>query len=134
MIMGSCMPFPDEKPFAERVKNLAEDELLEIWEETQQIECMISAELHTEITIAPDYERLIVEELRLRSSRRAKGGHASALRSRWAVIRRTLVFALLLFCAVFPGDAARKNAVKNARPRRLCAQPGTGGCNKAISL
>lgn len=81
MIMGSCMPFPDEKPFAERVKNLAEDELLEIWEGTQQIECMISAELHTEITIAPDYERLIVEELRLRSSRRAKGGHASALRS-----------------------------------------------------
>ena len=79
--MGSCMPFPDEKPFAERVKNLAEDELLEIWEETQQIECMISAELHTEITMAPDYERLIVEELRLRSSRRAKGGHASALRS-----------------------------------------------------
>lgn len=68
--MGSCMPFSDEEPFAERVKSLADDELLEIWEETQQIESLLSTELHTDLAIAPDYEKAIVEELRLRSSRK----------------------------------------------------------------
>ena len=68
--MASCIPFADEEPFAQRVKTLADDELLEIWEETQQIENMICAELHADFSLAPDYEKVIVEELTLRSSRR----------------------------------------------------------------
>lgn len=70
--MGSCMPFSDEEPFAERVKSLADDELLEIWEETQQIESLLSTEMHADLSIAPDYEKTIVEELRLRSSRKLR--------------------------------------------------------------
>ena len=68
--MASCIPFADEEPFAQRVKTLADDELLEIWEETQQIENMICAELHADFSLAPDYEKVIVEELTQRSSRR----------------------------------------------------------------
>ncbi len=70
--MGSCMPFSDEDSFAERVKSLADDELLQIWEETQQIESLLSTELHTDFSIAPDYEKAIVAELRLRSSRKLR--------------------------------------------------------------
>ena len=74
--MASCIHFADEEPFIERVKSLADDELLEIWEETQQIENMLCAELHADFSIAPDYEKVIVEELRLRHSRRISAAHA----------------------------------------------------------
>lgn len=74
--MASCIPFADEEPFTERVKTLADDELLEIWEETQQIENLLSAELNADFSIAPDYEKVIVEELRLRHSRRINASHA----------------------------------------------------------
>ena len=70
--MGSCIPFSDEEPFAERVKSLADDELLEIWEETQQIENLLCTEMNEDFSIAPDYEKVIVEELRLRSSRKLR--------------------------------------------------------------
>ena len=53
--MGSCIPFIDEQPFEERVKSLADDELLEIWEETQQLESMLCSALHTDLALAPDY-------------------------------------------------------------------------------
>ena len=68
--MGSCIPFIDEQPFAERVKTMADDELLEIWEETQQLESILCSALHTDLALAPDYEKVIVDELFLRSSRR----------------------------------------------------------------
>lgn len=70
--MGSCIPFSDEEPFAERVKSLADDELLEIWEETQQIENLLCTEMNAGFSIAPDYEKVIVEELCLRSSRKLR--------------------------------------------------------------
>ncbi|WP_374290513.1 hypothetical protein [Desulfovibrio desulfuricans] len=70
--MGSCIPFIDEQPFAERVKTMEEDELLEIWEETQQLESMLCSALHADLALAPDYEKVIVEELFLRSSRRVR--------------------------------------------------------------
>ena len=58
--MGSCQPFVDDEPFDKRVKTLADNELLEIWEETQ---------MQTDLAMAPEYERLIVSELQLRSNR-----------------------------------------------------------------
>lgn len=70
--MGTCIPFSDEEPFTERIKTLEDDELLEIWEETQQIESLLCSELQADVSIAPDYEKVIVEELRLRSGRRAR--------------------------------------------------------------
>ena len=70
--MGSCIPFIDVQPFAERVKTMADDELLEIWEETQQLESMLCNAVHTDLALAPDYEKVFVEELFLRSSRRVR--------------------------------------------------------------
>ena len=46
--------------------------MLEIWEETQQIENLLCTEMNADFSIAPDYEKVIVEELRLRSSRKLR--------------------------------------------------------------
>ncbi|WP_297828497.1 hypothetical protein [uncultured Desulfovibrio sp.] len=70
--MGSFIPFSDEEPFVKRVKSLADDELLEIWEETQQIESLLCTEFQTDLSFAPDYEKVIVQELRLRSCRKLR--------------------------------------------------------------
>jgi hypothetical protein len=65
--MGSCVPFDDEISFTERIKTLSNEELMEIWEETQRIERLFSSELHLEISFAMDYENAIVTELTLRA-------------------------------------------------------------------
>ena len=67
--MGSCQPFVDDEPFDKRVKTLADNELLEIWEETQQLEDLLRTQMQTDLDMAPEYERLIVSELQLRSNR-----------------------------------------------------------------
>ena len=67
--MGSCHPFVDDEPFDKRVKTLADNELLEIWEETQQLEDLLRTQMQTDLAMAPEYERLIVSELQLRSNR-----------------------------------------------------------------
>ncbi|MDR2056649.1 MAG: hypothetical protein LBQ10_12405 [Desulfovibrio sp.] len=65
--MGSCIPFDDEITFNERIKTLSNEELMEIWEETQRIERLFSSELHLEVSFAMDYEHAIVTELSLRA-------------------------------------------------------------------
>ena len=67
--MGSCQPFTDDEPFDKREKTLADNELLEIWEETQQLEDLLRTQMQTDLAMAPEYERLIVSELQLRSNR-----------------------------------------------------------------
>lgn len=67
--MASATPFPDDMPFSQRVKSLADEELLEIWVETQQLEGILSRETGASLPLAPEYERAIVEELCLRSTR-----------------------------------------------------------------
>lgn len=64
--MATRMAFPEDQPFALRLKSLADDELLDIWEETQELEHMLREEWDTELELAPEYERLIVQELQLR--------------------------------------------------------------------
>lgn len=67
--MASCIPFDDDMPFASKVKMLEDNELLEVWEETQQLALMLHQQLRTNVPLAPEYEQLIVEELRLRHTR-----------------------------------------------------------------
>ena len=64
--MATRLSPADEAPFNIQIKNLADEELLDFWEETQQIEY--------QQTVVPvqDYERLIVLELQLRSCQRQK--------------------------------------------------------------
>ena len=67
--MATRLSPADEAPFNIQIKNLADEELLDFWEETQQIE---SAEYQQTVVPVQDYERLIVLELQLRSCQRQK--------------------------------------------------------------
>lgn len=73
--MGSAMPFDDDVPFEEKVKCLSEEDLLEIWAESQRIETMINANLPPGYAISPNYENIIIMELTLRKNKSlAQGG------------------------------------------------------------
>lgn len=72
--MASRIPFSEDLPFSSRLKSLADDELLDFWEETQQLERMLREEWDAELELAPEYERLIVQELQLRVGKRPLGG------------------------------------------------------------
>lgn len=71
--MATRIAFPEDQPFAVRLKSLADDELLDIWEETQELERLLRDEWDAELELAPEYERLIVQELQLRLGRRQCG-------------------------------------------------------------
>lgn len=64
--MARRVPFSEEQPFDQRIKSLADDELLDIWLETQELERMLREEWDAELELAPNYERMIIHELQLR--------------------------------------------------------------------
>lgn len=68
--MANRTPFSDEQPFELRIKSLTDDELLDIWVETQELERMLREEWDAELELAPEYERMIVYELQLRYGRK----------------------------------------------------------------
>lgn len=64
--MGQFFPENDQYPLEDQLKTLADDELLDFWEETQHLERALDdsppvGENHVE------YERIILHELMLRS-------------------------------------------------------------------
>lgn len=68
--MGSAYPFSEDDPFDLKVKSMADEELLEIWEESQHLENMLNAGAGGQrYMLAPEYERAILEELFLRRAR-----------------------------------------------------------------
>ena len=68
--MAYRIPLAEDTPFALQLKNLADEELLDFWEETQQIESVLRRDFQQNVAPAQDYERLIVLELQLRSCSR----------------------------------------------------------------
>ncbi|CCO24533.1 hypothetical protein [Maridesulfovibrio hydrothermalis] len=52
----------------DQIKSLANEELLDFWEETQFLAKMLDQENREDIPYSPEYERLILQELQLRSS------------------------------------------------------------------
>ena len=68
--MARRLPFSENLSFAKQIKSLADDELLDIWEETQRLEQLMRAEWDAALELAPEYERLIVLELQYRTGMR----------------------------------------------------------------
>lgn len=58
---------PDDTPFDNQLKALADEELLDFWAETQQLEGLLQAEFQQRVEPAQDYERMILHELQMRS-------------------------------------------------------------------
>jgi len=68
--MGQFADSTDTYTLEEQIKSLGDDELLDFWEETQHLVKMLnSAETLPDDHIHPEYERLILQELQVRSSR-----------------------------------------------------------------
>lgn len=68
--MASAIPFDDDLPFEEKVKCLADEELLEIWAESQEMESYMGRHVPSDLLIAPSYEQAIIHELTIRLGRR----------------------------------------------------------------
>ena len=67
--MGSAIDFEDE-PFEEKVKALEDEELLEIWEESQLAEQTLMDQFPQAEILPRTCEQVIVTELFLRNGRR----------------------------------------------------------------
>ncbi len=68
--MGQFFPNDDQFPIEDQLKTLADDELLDFWEETQQLEQVTVEDPHPENPDSMEYERIILQELMLRSCMR----------------------------------------------------------------
>ena len=66
--MAASDPFSDDLPFSERIKAMPVEDLLDVWEETQQLGLALRRELHVELEIVPEYEKMILFELQRRSN------------------------------------------------------------------
>lgn len=59
-----------EYGLADQLKALADDELLDFWEETQHLERLLDEEFSIDQDESMEYERIILMELQLRSCQR----------------------------------------------------------------
>lgn len=69
--MGQFYPYPEDFPITDQIKTLADDELLDFWEETQFLDRILRDDVPIEGQPSQDYERLILQELQLRSCMRS---------------------------------------------------------------
>jgi len=65
--MGQYANFRDHDTLEAQVKSLADDELLDFWEETQQLARMLDQAEQTDLEYNPEYERVILQELQYRT-------------------------------------------------------------------
>jgi len=65
--MGQYASFNDQGSLEDQVKDLADEELLDFWEETQQLARMVDQQEPTGVEYNPDFERVILQELQLRT-------------------------------------------------------------------
>ena len=68
--MANLLPFPEETPLAMQIKSLGDEELLDFWEETQFLERFLKEGTSIQEHNSLQYEKLILQELQLRSCRR----------------------------------------------------------------
>lgn len=68
--MAQFLPSTMNFPIEEQIKTLGDDELLDFWEETQYLERFLEEEAASHSASSFEYERLIVQELQLRSCQR----------------------------------------------------------------
>ena len=77
--MARSIPESDRLTLEEQIKTLADKELLDFWEETQYLARMLESgdgEPPEGIAYDPEYERLILQELQVRTSRQGLKGPA----------------------------------------------------------
>ncbi len=68
--MAKYLSQEEEVSFDSHLKALDDDELLDFWAETQHLENLLQLEFDTKVSPAQDYEKMIIHELQMRSSKR----------------------------------------------------------------
>ena len=69
--MAQYSPNQDQFTLEDQIKTLADDELLDFWEETQYLAKFLGqSDTPGEVEYNPEYERLILQELQVRTCRR----------------------------------------------------------------
>ncbi len=71
--MARFIPQSSHFPLEEQIKTLADDELLDFWEETQFLEKMLGEDADPTDAPTGEYERIILQELQFRSCKRGLG-------------------------------------------------------------
>ncbi len=66
VFMATKSVFTEDIPFALRLKSLTNDELLDIWAETQELERVLREEWGADVELAYEYEKFIILELQAR--------------------------------------------------------------------
>lgn len=64
--MGQFFPDSDQFPLEDQIKSLADEELLDFWEETQYLDRVLIEDEVPEPANSQEYERAILQELMLR--------------------------------------------------------------------
>lgn len=68
--MAQFSPHFDGFPLEEQIKALGDEELLDFWEETQHLEGFLEEEMEFGPDYTLEYERLIIQELHIRTYKR----------------------------------------------------------------
>lgn len=69
--MGQMLNTYDSLTVEDQIKTLGDQELLDFWEETQQLERLLTENSGEQQASSLDYERLILTELQLRFCQRS---------------------------------------------------------------
>ncbi len=64
--MATRSVFTEDVPFSLKLKSLTNDELLDIWAETQELERVLREEWGADVELAYEYEKHIILELQAR--------------------------------------------------------------------
>ncbi len=64
--MATRSVFTEDVPFSLKLKTLSNDELLDIWAETQELERVLREEWGADVELAYEYEKYIIMELQTR--------------------------------------------------------------------
>ncbi len=66
VVMATRSVFSEDIPFSLKLKSLSNDELLDIWAETQELERVLREEWGADVELAYEYEKFIILELQAR--------------------------------------------------------------------
>lgn len=65
--MGRAEPFEEDIPFEKKIKCLPDEDLMDVWLESQQIEAMLDASAPGHDFPGQSFEAVIIHELSLRA-------------------------------------------------------------------
>ncbi len=71
--MGRFFMHTEDIPLTDQIRSLGDDELLDFWEETQYLEKFLEEDRSMPSDQTLEYERIILQELQLRSCLRIFG-------------------------------------------------------------